>query len=157
RFTYTPTGQRSSVVDGRGTTTYSYDARDRLVSRTDPDGRTISYTYDAASNRTSVRVPSGRTLYTYDADNQLKTVTDPSSAVTRYTYDNDGNLALTELPDGTVESRQYDSLNRLTYVEDRGPGGVFASERYTLSPTGRRDAEQDVDGRRVDYHYDLVD
>ena len=37
-FTYTPTGQRETVTDARGTTFYTYDERDRLLSRTDPDG-----------------------------------------------------------------------------------------------------------------------
>jgi RHS repeat-associated protein len=157
QFTYTPTGQRATVIDSRGTTSYQYDARDRLLSRTDPDGRTISYTYDQGGNRTSVVVPSGTITYTFDALNRTATVTDPSLGVTRYTYDAVGDLVRTELPNGTTETRQYDSLNRLTFLENRGPSGVISSYRYTLAATGRRDAVVEDTGRKVDYKYDLLD
>jgi RHS repeat-associated protein len=156
-FTYTPTGQRATVTDDRGLTTYRYDERDRLVSRTDPDGTSISYTYDLASNRTSVTTPAGTTVYTFDALNRPDTVTDPALGVTRYTYDAASNLVRTELPNGTVELRQYDALNRLVYLENDGPAGVISSYRYTLGPTGRRDAVVENTGRRVDYGYDALD
>jgi RHS repeat-associated protein len=156
-FTYTPTGQRATVTDARGVTTYAYDARDRLLSRTDPDGTTISYTYDAAGNRTSVTIPAGTTDYTFDALGRLETVTDPDGGVTKYTYDAAGNLVQTELPNGTSETRQYDALNRLVYLENDGPSGVISSYHYTLAPTGRRDAVVEDSGRRVDYQYDLLD
>jgi RHS repeat-associated protein len=156
-FTYTPTGQRATVTDSRGLTTYAYDLRDRLLSRTDPDGTTISYTYDAAGNRTSVSIPAGTTTYTYDALNRLATVVDPDRSLTRYTYDDAGNLVHTDLPNGTSETRQYDVLNRLVYLEDDGPSGVISSYRYTLAKTGRRDAVVEDAGRRVDYTYDALD
>src|SRR5262249_19660378 len=35
--------------------------------------------------------------------------------------------------------------------------GVISGHRYTLSPTGRRDAVVEQDGRRVDYTYDALD
>ncbi|WP_207678039.1 RHS repeat domain-containing protein [Desulfonema magnum] len=43
-FTYTPTGQRETVTDVRGTTAYVYDLRDRLKEVTNPDNTKISYT-----------------------------------------------------------------------------------------------------------------
>ena len=58
---------------------YTYDERDRLLSRTDPDSTpsdptdnpVVSYTYDAAGNRTSLTIPSGTTSYTYDVLNRI--------------------------------------------------------------------------------------
>ena len=40
-FTFTPTGQRASMSDGSGTTTYGYDAQDRLTSKATPQGRCV--------------------------------------------------------------------------------------------------------------------
>ncbi len=65
-----------------------------------------------AGNRTSVNIPSGKTSYTFDEQNRLKTVTDFSNGVTNYTYDLAGNLSKTTLPNGTIETREYDLLNR---------------------------------------------
>ncbi|NEP58533.1 MAG: RHS repeat-associated core domain-containing protein, partial [Symploca sp. SIO2G7] len=153
-FTYTDNGLRETVTDGRGTTTYSYDERDRLLQRIDPDGRSIAYTYDEAGNRTSVVIPSGSTAYTFDEQNRLKTVTDPDGGVTTYTYNAVGNLIRTDFANGTVEIREYDELNRLVYLENSGADGVINSFRYTLDETGNRTAVEEHDGRRVEYSYD---
>ncbi|MCF7962081.1 MAG: putative Ig domain-containing protein [Pirellula sp.] len=157
QFTYNSVGLRQTYVDSRGTTQYVYDERDRLVSRTDPDGRGVNYTYDVASNRTSLTTPAGTTSFTFDALNRLDTVIDPQSGLTDYTYDTVSNLIRTDLPNGTRETRTYDNLSRLTFLEKRGASGVISSYRYTLSPTGRRDAVQEDTGRRVNYSYDGLD
>jgi RHS repeat-associated protein len=154
RFTYTPTGQRQTVADSRGSTSYTYDERDRLLSRSDPDGTVISYSYDRGGNRTSVTVPAGTTTYTFDPLNRLETVTDPGGRVTRYSYDSVGNLKQTRLPNGTVETRGYDDLNRLVFLQNTGPGGVISSYHYTLGPTGIRTSVEEDTGRRVVYTYD---
>jgi RHS repeat-associated protein len=156
-ITYTPTGQRATVTDARGTTRYAYDLRDRLLSRTDPDGRVIAYTYDDAGNRTSVAIPSGTTTYTFDELNRPETVTDPDDGVTTYTYDAAGRLVRTDFPNDTFETREYDDVGHLTFLENRGPTGVIASYRYTLAATGLRDAVVEDTGRRVSYQYDLLD
>ncbi len=156
-FTYTPTGQRASYTDARGVTRWAYDERGRLLSRTEPDGQSVRYAYDAAGNRTAVTTAAGTTAYTFDALNRTATVTDPASGVTRYTYDTAGNLTRTDLPNGTFETRQYDAVNHLLFVESRNPSGVIASFRYTLAATGRRDAVVEQDGRRVAYAYDALD
>ena len=145
------------MTDARGTTQYVYDARDRLLSRSDPDATTISYHYDAAGDRTSTTTPAGITTYTFDALGREATVTDPDGGVTTYTYDAAGGPVRTDLPNGTVETRAYDALNRLVFVEDLNASGVISSERYTLAANGRRDAVVEDTGRRVDYSYDADD
>ena len=156
-YTFTLTGQEATVTDARGTTAYSYDARDRLASRTDPDGTVISYLYDANGNRTNVATPAGSTSYTFDALGRETTVTDQDGAVTRYTYDAAGNLIRTKLPNGTEETRAYDVLNRLTFLQDTNGGNVIASYAYTVGLTGLRDTVIENTGRRVDYTYDALD
>jgi RHS repeat-associated protein len=153
-YTYTLTGQRATETDGNGTITYQYDSRDRLLSRIDPDGVKIEYTYDAAGNRTSVNIPSGKTSYTFDEQNRLKTVTDFSNGVTNYTYDLAGNLSKTTLPNGTIETRDYDLLNRLLYLQNSNSTSIINSFRYTLDKVGNRLTVVEQDGRKSNYEYD---
>ncbi|BAY62588.1 YD repeat protein [Calothrix brevissima NIES-22] len=155
-YTYTPTLQRATVTDARGVTRYTYDERDQLRVRTETDGRTISYTYDLAGNRTSLTTPAGTVGYSYDALNRMQTVTDRSGGVTKYIYDAVGNLVRTELPNNTVETRQYDSLDRLIAVEQKGSSGVIAGFEYTLGPVGNRLAVKEANGRQVNYTYDKL-
>ncbi len=160
-FTYTPSGQIDKIVDARGTTTFKYDERNRLISRTDPNGvylasgNTIEYGYDAAGNRTEVRTPNGNVSYTYDEQNRLKTVTS-SQGTTTYFYDVAGNLVKTELPNGVVETRDYDELNRLKLVKNVKDGVVISSFDYTLDLVGHRRVVQEQNGRKVEYEYDSL-
>jgi large repetitive protein len=159
-ITYTPSGQIKTVVDGRGTTTFNYDERGRLVSRIDPDGpylasgATIEYEYDAAGNRTEVRTPSGVTTYEYDEQNRLEKVIDPDLAETKYFYDAEGNLERTEFPNGVEEVRTYDELNRLKLLEYKKDGATLQSFDYTLDPVGHRKVVTEQNGRKVEYEYD---
>jgi RHS repeat-associated protein len=157
QYSYTLTGQVTTVTDTRGTTDYSYDARDRLLSRTDPDGTQISYLYDASGDRTAVTTPAGTTSYTFDPLGRQLTVTDPQGGITKYTYDVAGNLTNSDLPNGVVETRGYDSLNRLTSLQDVGPSGNIASYTYVLGPTGLIDEVTENTGRTVAYTYDALD
>ncbi|MBT9316451.1 DUF4114 domain-containing protein [Leptothoe spongobia] len=153
-YTYTPTGQLETVTDGRGVTLYFYDERDRLISRTEPDGRVISYTYDDAGNVTSLTTPSGTIVYTYDSLNRLETVTDPDEGVTTYIYDAVSNLKQTVFLNSVIETREYDPLNRLEFLENRNNDEVLSSYRYTLDPVGNRTKVEEHSGRVVDYDYD---
>ena len=161
-FTYTSDGLISSVSNARGTIQYDYDpVMRRLVRVTEPDGTQVSYNYDRAGNRTSLTATVGSTSlttgYTFDALNRLATVTDPDLGVTKYSYDAVGNLIRAELPNGTFETRSYDDLGRLLFLENRGTTGVISSHRFALTPTGQRASVVEQDGRRSDYTYDALD
>lgn len=78
-FTFTPTGQRATATDARGTTTYAYDNRDDLTGIALPGGQAVGYTYDLAGNQTAVTTPAGTTAYNYDGANRLIGLTAPGS------------------------------------------------------------------------------
>ena len=71
------TGKKKS--DTIRETKYVHDTKNRLVSYTDPEGRTETYTYDCNSNLTKTVDKNGNTLKnTYDNKNRL---TDRKSVV----------------------------------------------------------------------------
>ena len=154
-FTYTAGGLRETVTDARGTTSNIYDARNRLLQVTNPDGSSLIYTYDEAGNRTSVAIPSGTTTYAFDSMNRLSSVTDPNGGITTYAYDPVGNRASVTYPNGTVAKYTYNTLNRLTYLENsRSDASIISSYTYTLGPNGNRIKVVEDNGRTVDYTYD---
>ena len=154
--TYTLTGKQATVTDARGTTSYTYDGRDRMLSAAQPDGTSISYTYDAAGDLTSETTPAGTTTYTFDALGRQLTVTDLSGGVTHYAYDADGNLTRTIMPNGLIETRGYDSSNRLVSLQDANAAGVISGYTYVLGPTGLRDEVIEKTGRSDTYTYDAL-
>ena len=157
-FTYGPTGKRASMTDATGTTTYTYDLRDRLTSKVAPQG-TLTYTYDAASNLTSVTSSnSGGVSVSYNSDelNRLSTVTDnPQTATTTYSYDANGNVTGCSYPNGVQKTYTYSTLNRLTNLSV-STATPLAAYTYTLGPAGNRLSVAELGTRQVSYNYDAV-
>ncbi len=75
--------------------------------------------------------------YAHDALGRLATVTD-DNGITEYAYDAIGNRKSMAYPNGTLATYEFDELNRLTYLENSGPGGLISSYEYTLGPAGNR-------------------
>ena len=95
-YTYDLNGNRNSMIDPTGLTTYTYDALNRLTSITNNKGQVTLFSYDALSRRTSMTHANGVvTNYTYDAASQLLTLGHQLGATTinsfTYTYDKVGN------------------------------------------------------------------
>jgi len=55
----------------QNTTTYTYDAVNRLISITYPLGGSETYTYDEEGNMLTKTDSKGTTYYTYDKNNRL--------------------------------------------------------------------------------------
>jgi RHS repeat-associated protein len=139
-FAYSPTGQRTNMTDASGATSYTYDSRDRVLTKTTPEG-TLTYTYDGFGNQSTVQssTASGVSVtYGYDALNRLTNVVDRFTNSTIYGFDAVGNLQTAQLPNNVTNIYTYDSLNRLTNLVAKSTNGTVASFAYKLAPAGNR-------------------
>ena len=142
-------GRPLTIVDANNTTTtLTYDARGRLLTRT-VDGQTTTFVYDGVGNITQTTLPNGSLLINeYDAAQRLTAVEDNLGNRTEYTLDTLGNRTQEDVEDplGTLTrtmSRTYNSLNRL--IETMGGEGQTTTFGYdangnqmtiTVDPTG---------------------
>jgi RHS repeat-associated protein len=150
-----PTGDR--------VTTKTYDAFDRLLSVTDPDGKALTYGYDAAGNRIRLTDPDGRqTLYAFDELNRPVSVTLPNVGVTAYSYFRDSRLKSVAHPNGTRSTQTYDAAGRIaTILNTQGtPGATVSSYEYDYDGNGNRIEQIEINGGPAEtttYSYDLAD
>ena len=103
-----------------------------------------------------MRTPGGETVFDYDQINRLSMVSDSVQGVTSYFYDDGNNLKRTVFDNGVVESRSYDKLNRLEFLENKLGDAVISSYDYTLDLVGNRRAVLEDTGRLVEYDYDAL-
>ncbi|MEW9532855.1 RHS repeat-associated core domain-containing protein [Microbispora sp. NPDC049125] len=124
-FAYDANGRLAQRGDAAGTTTFTWDGKDRLKTAVDPlTGVTISYGYDTADRLTSTAYGTGgpQRTYGYDALNRptsdvLKTGGGAALASITYGYDKEDRLT-SKVTSGTAgagsNSYAYDFAGRLT-------------------------------------------
>lgn len=162
------------------TTSYEYDALDRIVKAADSLGNEVINNYDANGQLWKVthRYKSGdsydvRDVVTrsFDAADRVKTETDAEGNVTTYTYDDAGNVIAVLDAEGHTTRFEYDAMNRRTAVIDAT--GYRAETAYTLrgdvvgitnangetvsfeiDALGRKTAAIDAKGYRSEFAYD---
>jgi YD repeat-containing protein len=133
-YTYDVLNRPTAVTDGAVTASYAYNAVDKLVSRTLPNGVATTYQYndldrltrltdakgatviadqqyqqDAAGRITQKVDLAGTNTYGYDAAGRLTSAAHPNIPAESYTYDGVGNRTASHL----VTSYSYQPFNRL--------------------------------------------
>jgi RHS repeat-associated protein len=161
------------------TETYGYDQLYNLTSKTDRKGQTIQYVYDSLYRMTSKTYPDETSAsYVYDLVGKIQQVSDPTGTYA-FAYDNMGRLIGTSTqytflpgynfqnsysydaasnrtsltaPDGSTNTYQYDTLNRLSSLTS-SLTGQFSFAYDTLS---RRTQLTRPNGVNTNYNYDSV-
>jgi RHS repeat-associated protein len=134
--TYDLNGNRATATDQLGrTTTFGYDALNRLTSVDYSDAGTadVSYAYDADGNRTSMTDGTGTTSYTLDELGRPTLVTSPGPKTVGYRYDLDGNRTKLVYPDATAVTYAYDKAGRPSGLTDWAARSVA----YAFTPDGQ--------------------
>jgi len=144
-FAYDAAGNRTNMSDLSGTTSYTYDSRNRLLLKTQAwtGGPQISlaYTYDTNGNVSTIHssTTNGVNLgYAYDALNRITNVLAGGSNAASYGFDANGNLQAVRYGNGATNVCQYDILNRLTSSVWKSNALTLASFYYQLGATGNR-------------------
>jgi RHS repeat-associated protein len=127
---YTP-----PMVGGGGTTTQlTYNADHAMVTKSRPDGLSVTATYDAAGRTSVVGLARGPVGYTYDASGRLNGVVAPGGLGLAYTRD--GHLLTEASRSGAVTGTvayTYDDNFRLATESVNGANGVS----FTYDGDGR--------------------
>ena len=138
-FTYTANALRATMADGTGTTRYTYDQLNRLVSQTNGAGQTVTYGYDLAGNLTSLGYPNVKTVTrSYDNANRLTSITDWLGHTTNFTVDPDNNTTAIAYANGITASTAFDATDQATNVTDKNQAGTtLAGFTYSRDNNGQ--------------------
>jgi RHS repeat-associated protein len=112
-------GNRTKVVSSAGTTNYSYDAADELLS-----AGTSSFTYEGNGNQITKTTAGSVVNYGWDALNRLTSVVG-GAVDTVYAYDGDGNRVSQQTPAGTYAYVNDTNSSLPTVLNENGPDGVL--------------------------------
>jgi RHS repeat-associated protein len=163
-YGYDIASNRTSVTTASGTTTYTYDDRNRLDVTRFNGAIVADYDYDAASRLTQTTFGNGtEETRIYDSLNRLKELTSQRSTIVLskyvYTLDKVGNrkTAIESVNGlGRTINYDYDDLYRLTgeSIVDATNGDRTSS--YTYDNVGNRQTKT-VNGVTTTYEYDAND
>ncbi len=160
-------------------TTFTYNARGQILTRTDPAGRVTEFEYDALGHKVRETLAKGtadeattrfeydlagnvkaildalgrRTEFEYDLMNRITRILDALGGETRFEYDAAGNQIARINALGVTTRYEYDEQNR-NIREIDALGGVTS---VVYSQTGKILEQTDALGRITRFKYDARD
>lgn len=145
-YTYTPDGQRHTMVDATGTTTYNYNNADQMSGIVEPNGDHLTYGRDAAGRVSGLTYPDGRLVgYHYNPAGDMNSLTDGSGGTFTFGYSSDGSLLSKQLPNGETITTSNDNADQPTNIAlTNSNGNTVANLAYTYTPAGQVASETDT-------------
>ena len=161
-----------NLPDGSDYERYSYDPNGNMLTKRKRDGKIITMTYDAL-NRIIKKTPQGQTAveyrynriglqievkfagsaasirHHYDSAGRLSSTNDRGRTLS-YAYDKASNRTMVKWPDQFYVTYDYDALNRVTAIKEKG--SVILG-RYDYDTAGRRSSLTLGNGAVTSYDY----
>lgn len=125
---YDEVGNLLNYTDKRNyTTSYEYDAYNRIANITDPLGNVTKIEYNSDGSVANITDGSNQTYtFSYDSLGRIVNRTDPSGNSTKFKYDEVGNRIEIENAQGYKTTAKYDALNRIiNQTDDMGNSTLF--------------------------------
>ena len=163
--TYDAVGNQTGRTDLRGhTTSFRFDARNRVIAITDPPATTGATAgvsrvrYDDAGNTVATVDQTGATVQqTFDMLNRVRTrvqvVRQPAPTVSHastFDFDDLGRATFTADPTGVRVTRTFNAAGELTRVTDT----LGRATNFAVNVRGLTTAVVDPQNRRVEYGFD---
>jgi len=128
-YTYDYNGNTQRMVNSSGTTTYSWDFENRLVSTGLPgSGGTVYFRYDPFGGRISKISSSGTSVYVYDGDNLVEETNSSGAVVGRYSQGLNIDELLAMLRSGSTSYYEADGLGSLTSLSNTAGTVTFSGQ-----------------------------
>ena len=107
----------TGVSEAGRSSSWTYDAYDRVATYMDVNGYGLTNRYDNNGNVTCLVYPGGRAVTNvYDNLNRLTSVTDWSGRNTTIVYDLAGHVTSITRPNGTFRTISYDAAGEITNI-----------------------------------------
>jgi RHS repeat-associated protein len=152
----------TNMLDGVGTTRYTYDGVSQILSEDGPwSDDTVTYGYTAMQRTSlSLQQPTGSWTngFAYDNARRLSSVTSPAGTFNYY-YDAVRSLLPAEitLPNTSIITNAYDVNARLlSTVLKNSAGATLDAAMYGYNPGNQRTTFTNAAGTDVGYTYDSI-
>ena len=144
--------RQDQVFDGKTlTSTATYDAVGRPLTRTDPLGRAWTGSYNANGDLLQLSTPQANSVgITYDSNGFPLTFADPLGNLTKYGYDGNGNLTTFTNALAQSDAYAYDAQGHPTSRTD----ALGDKWSYTYDAAGHQTSMTDPLGNATHYTYD---
>jgi RHS repeat-associated protein len=155
-FGYDAAGNIASTANGTVSYTFQFNPLNRLLSKTDSRGRSLSFTYSPAGNLLTKTTYSGAvTTYTYDAANHLVNMSNPDYVSVNYQNDAAGRVLSRILSSGAKSVYTYDNggwMSGQKHID--AAGATIIDQGYTRDRTGNITAIAVAGGGTTSYGLD---
>lgn len=130
QINYDQFGNKVSISNPGVTYTYTYDAKGRMLSKTDSrNNKSLAWTYDNVGNVLSKTDYQGKVShYVYDSTNRVVSMQNSGYLQATYQYDGAGRLKSRILSNGASTIYTYDDDNRLEMMLQNAADGSLVQQ-----------------------------